>query len=68
MINFKNYEILKTISEQLRLLSWAVGGLYGYLGSKFGYGLAILLMVSTWLAIQIASIYVLYEAQKHKEE
>lgn len=68
MINFKNYEILKTISDQLRLLAWAVGGLYGYLGSKFGATTAIVLMIFTWFSIQSIAIYVLYQAQKFKDK
>ena len=67
-INFKNYEILKMISERLNILSWALSGLYGYLGVKIGVGFGITLIAIVWLVLQINSIYVADLAQKYKKE
>jgi len=68
MINFKNYEILKTISEQLRLLSWAIGGVYGILNQYFGIFPTLVFIIYNWAIIQFYSIYILNVAQKYKKE
>ena len=67
-IKFRNYEILKTISEQLRLLAWAVGGIYGILSHKFGTIPTVIYTVYHWVVFQYYSIYVLNMAQKYKKE
>ncbi len=67
-INFWNYEILKIISERLNILSWALSGLYGYLGVKVGTGFGIIIIVIFWSILQINSLYFVNLAQKYKKE
>ncbi|MBY0379188.1 MAG: hypothetical protein K2P99_02165 [Burkholderiales bacterium] len=67
-IDFKNYEILKIISERLNLLSWALSGLYGYFGVKIGTGFGITVIAIFWLILQVNSLYFAGLAQKYKKE
>jgi len=67
-IDFKNYEILKTISERLNILSWALSGLYGYIGIKFDNIFAILLIATTWGVLQVNSLIFISIAQKYKKD
>jgi hypothetical protein len=67
-INFQNYELLKVISERLNILSWALSGLYGYLGAKIGTGFCIVIIGIFWLMLQINSLYFANLAQKYKKD
>jgi hypothetical protein len=67
-INFRNYEILKTISDQLRLLAWAVGAIFGYMAGNLGLVTAVLYTITHWPVLQFYAIYTLNVAQKYKKE
>ena len=67
-INFKNYEILKIISDRLNLLSWAVSGVYGYIGIKVNTIFGMVLVSVIWLILQWQSLAFANLAQKYKKE
>jgi hypothetical protein len=67
-IDFKNYEILKIISERLNLLSWVLSGLYGYFGIKVNTLYGMFLIAVTWIILQINSLIFASIAQKYKKE
>jgi hypothetical protein len=67
-IDFKNSEILKMISDRFSLLSWALSSLYGYLNVKFSSGLAIFIIIATWLILQTLSLQIATYALKYKKE
>lgn len=67
-INFRNYEILKMISEQLRLLSWAIGGLFGIISNQYGIYIASIYIIVNWATLQLYSMFILNIALKYKKE
>jgi hypothetical protein len=67
-INFKNYEILKIISDRLNILSWALGGLYGYISIKINPIFGSLVITMVWLILQWCSLVFANIAQKYKKE
>jgi len=67
-INFKNSELLKSISDQFKLLSWAIAGIYYYLGigtNKIFTGISICV---GWAFIQIVAHWFLLKSQQYRKE
>ena len=67
-INFKQYEILKSISDRLNILSWALSGLYGYISIKINPIFGSLVITIVWLFLQWCSIFCIATALKYKKE
>ena len=67
-INFKNYEILKIISDRLNILSWALGGVFGYLGIRINTIYGVVMIFVIWLILQWCSLVFVNIAQKYKKE
>ncbi len=66
LINLRDYEVQKVISDQLRTLAWAIAGIYTYLGvseNKVKAGIIVFLL---WLFCMICSLIILTMAQKQK--
>lgn len=65
-IDFKNYEIQKVISEQLRTLAWTIAAIYTYLGithNKVAIAIIVLIM---WVLFMWFSLVMLTHAEKLK--
>ena len=67
LINFKDYEVKKVISEQLRTLGWAIAGIYTYFGITQNKFVASLVVVLLWAFFQICSLMVITSAQNNKK-
>jgi len=65
-IDFKNYEIQKSISEQLRTLAWTLSGIYAYLGVTQDKAVLICMVLFSWFCIMCFSFMVLTAAEKTK--
>jgi hypothetical protein len=64
LINFRDYEIIKIISEQLRSASWALAGVFTYFGwasYKQIYGFVV---CALWLFLQVFSLGVISFGRK----
>ncbi len=67
-INFKNHELLKLISDQIRLLSWALAAIYYYFGITTSKIYAVVSITIGWITLQIFALLILDRAQKFKKE
>ena len=63
-----DYDILKSISDQIKLLSWAIGGVFGYFSSKVGLGYTVFIVSYLWLTLQSIAIIIMVLAKEYKDK
>ncbi|MCC2624513.1 MAG: hypothetical protein K0R14_386 [Burkholderiales bacterium] len=64
IINFRDYEVIKIISEQLRSASWALAGVFTYFGwtnYRQVYGVVVFTL---WFILQTFSLILISSGQK----
>ena len=68
---FKNLPdaVKKSIAEQMKLLSWVLGGINGFSIHVFGGAIGIMTTIAWWLAFQFVAHYILHLIEiKQNEE
>lgn len=68
LINKLPKDVKKSVTDQLKLLSWAMGWLNGLLRDEIGIALGMALAVSCWALIQFSVHYIMYMSEKGDAE
>lgn len=67
-INNLPNEVKKSIADQLKLLSWAVGGVNGYFRHLLGDFFGIILVITGWAFLQFLSHYLIFHIKEDEKK
>lgn len=70
MINFINKlprDVKKSITDQLKLLAWALGGINSYFKDELGLSLGIALAIVNWCLLQFFAHYIMYMVNREEK-
>ncbi|MFN8770467.1 MAG: hypothetical protein ACK5Z5_05620 [Neisseriaceae bacterium] len=56
-------DVMKSVADQIKLLSWAVGGINGYFRHTLGEILGVIFIIVTWGFLQFFAHYLLYNVK-----
>lgn len=63
-----DYDILKSVADQIKLLSWAIGGVFGYFSGKIGIWYTIFIISYLWLTLQAVAVIIMVLAKNYKNK
>lgn len=67
LINKLPRGVKKSITDQLKLLSWAVGGINSYFKDELGLSLGITLAIVSWALLQFFAHYIMYMVDREEK-
>ena len=67
-INSLPSEVKKSITEQLKLLSWAFGSVNGFFRHLLGDFFGIIVVIVGWTFLQFLSHYLIYQIKEDEKE
>lgn len=65
IINLPN-TVKKSIADQIKLLSWAIGGINVYFRHELGNFLGVLFVILGWVWAQTVAHYIIYSIKEKK--
>lgn len=68
LINKLPKDVKKSVTDQLKLLSWAIAGMNGYFKGELGLTLGLALAIFCWVSLQFFAHYIMYIVDKGDEE